>query len=438
MLQIVHAHAVTVLTETRESKERLAFLKGMLPNNIFMYSSRLDQHKGGVAVFVQARFLQHFDGQPKWTVFTKGRIARLEFRGASGRLHVYAIYLSPDSPEEREQQLKQLVGIIDPKVHNILAGDFNFVTNDCDRISKVDGEGHSDAADRRNAVVWKGLADTHDLREFQQEEFTCENSYGWSKIDRIYTNLHAAELCSMKCACNLLPHPRQLSDHRPVSVVMSPMQSQNRRKAILIWVTEHALFKEELNDEFAARCDAFARFHGVLPDSFEKLKLLKESAHRVSSFIRRLSRTQIAETLEHKLAVGMAFLRAVRVQDLRRAEALQQKCVELQHLAISAHLANSQEYERVKDLIVEWMRSDIQARADELREVRQKLPEVVYQQRKKGILSSIKQMLPAGSGDIAAMIDDNGNIVTETSEIARVLNTYWQHVFESLPTVISD
>ena len=434
MLELVRAHGITVLTETRESKERLAFLRGMLPNDVSMYSSRLDQYKGGVAVIVQSRFLQSFAAKPKWKVFSKGRLARLEFSGAAGRLHVYAIYLSPDSPEERDAQIMQLASILDRTVHNMIAGDFNFVSNDCDRMSKVDGESRSNAADNRNAMTWQRMLHEGGLQEFQQSEFTCENSYGWSKIDRIYTNLHVADLCSMQCSCNLLMHPRHLSDHRPVSVSIAFNKRRNKQKTIPRWATEHPKFMEELTDEFLAKCEDFKRYHGFAPQAFDKLQLLKKSAHRVYSFIRRMCNAQVAETVEHKLAVGMAFLRAVRLQDFEKAKALQKKCVDLHHLKVGSSLIHSQELEHVKDLIVTWMRSDIRVRAEELKTVRQTLPEVVYQKRKNCILSSLKRMLPAGSGDIAAMIDSDGNIATETDEIARVLNTHWQQVFDWKPT----
>ena len=62
VMQLTHAHSVTVLTETRESKERLVFLKSKLPGDLQYFSSRLDQFKGGVAIIVQNSCLQAFSG----------------------------------------------------------------------------------------------------------------------------------------------------------------------------------------------------------------------------------------------------------------------------------------------------------------------------------------------------------------------------------------
>ena len=92
-------------------------------------------------------------------------------------------------------------------------------------------------------------------------------------------------------------------------------------------------------------------------------------------------------------------------------------------------LYSSQGFARVKDQIIEWMRSDIQARADELRKTRETLPEVVYDQQKKGILNLLKSMIPGSSKDIAAMTGDDGKVTTDTADIAKLLNQHWQKVF---------
>ena len=434
VLQMMHAHDITVLTETRESKERLVFLKTMLPECVRLFSSRIDQHRGGVAIIVQSRFLQHFAGKPKWRVFVKGRLARLEFSGAKGCLHVYAIYLSPEDPGERDKQLKRLADVIDPAVHNLITGDFNFVANDCDRINKAAGDCHSNAADKRNATTWKEVAATCSLKEFSQDEFTCENSYGWSRIDRLYTNLHAADLCILHSACNLLDHPRHLSDHKPVSLHISPREAQSKIKHIPGWVTEHASFKQELVDEYDARRDDFERRERRTPTAFEKLDIFKESAHRVAKYIRRICSSLVANTLEHKLAVSLSFLRAAHANDTLKAIALQKKCAELQRIDLSNGRVNASDLRQIKDLTVEWMRSDIRARAEELRKVKNSLPETIYEQRKKGLMTTLKSMAPGGSSDIAAMVGQDGHIVTDSAEIAKLLNDHWQNVFDHKPT----
>ena len=433
-LELVRSHDMAVLTETRESKERLIFLKNKLPKDVQLFSSRNNQYSGGVAIIVRNDFLQHFGGRCKWSVFVKGRLARLEFSGAKGCLHVYAVYLNPDDPRERDEQIRRLADVMDPAVHNLVAGDFNFVTCDGDRISKLEGACHSNAADKRNAITWNDIANGLHLKEFEHDGFTCENSSGWSRIDRLYTNLHTADVCSMRCACNLLEHPRHLSDHRPVSMRISGGEKHNRAKTIPRWVTEHEKYKAELLDEFIARCGDFERLRKRPPTAFENLEILKKSAHKTASYIRRLCDSQVADTTAHKLAVGMSFLRAVRSSNLERAKQLQNKCVELHQFKITEDFVHTQDFIGVMDSIVAWMKSDIQVRADELKRLRASLPETIYEQRKKGVLASLKSMAPGGCGDIAAMMDEDGKIATDASEIAKVLNSHWQKVFSHQAT----
>lgn len=103
--------------------------------------------------------------------------------------------------------------------------------------------------------------------------------------------------------------------------------------------------------------------------------------------------------------------------------------MELRRVAIREGFEQSEHFSGIKDLIVEWMRIDTQSRADELKRLRASMPETVFEQRKKGVLATLKGMLPGGVRDIAAMVRQDGKIVTEASDIADVLNTYWQKVF---------
>jgi hypothetical protein len=90
--------------------------------------------------------------------------------------------------------------------------------------------------------------------------------------------------------------------------------------------------------------------------------------------------------------------------------------------------------EGVKNLVVDWMRSDIKERAKELRHVRGHLPETIYEQRKRGILASLKSLVPGGSKEIAAMTREDETIATEAKDIASLLNMHWQQVFNHKPT----
>lgn len=90
-------------------------------------------------------------------------------------------------------------------------------------------------------------------------------------------------------------------------------------------MTEHEKYKAELLDEFIARCGDFERLRKRPSTAFENLEILKKSAHKTASYIRRLCDSQVAETTAHKLAVVMSFLRAVRSSNLERAKQIAEK-----------------------------------------------------------------------------------------------------------------
>lgn len=186
-VSLARGHDVTILTETRENPERKAYLLKKLPPDLILFSSGIDQFKGGVAVMANRQFLQRFEREPTWTVLVQGRLARLELESAKGTLHIYAVYLDPESAAERDRQLLKLAESYDGKVHNIVIGDFNFVTSDSDRICKADAAAASNSMDKRNTKTWNEVNNSLGLKEFFQEGFTCENSFGWSRIDRTQT-----------------------------------------------------------------------------------------------------------------------------------------------------------------------------------------------------------------------------------------------------------
>ena len=92
--KLAHPHDITVLTETWENAERLAFLKGKLLAGLKLFSSGCNQYKGGIAIIVRDSFMKQFTYPPAWEVYVEGRVAKLTLRGPSGTLSVHAVYLS--------------------------------------------------------------------------------------------------------------------------------------------------------------------------------------------------------------------------------------------------------------------------------------------------------------------------------------------------------
>ena len=272
------------------------------------------------------------------------------------------------------------------------------------------------------------------LKEFVQGGFTCENGSGWSRIDRAYTNLHVADICIHLCACNLLQHPRHLSDHFPVSLSIRAARRRSRSKCIPRWVTQHKDHMTELVEEFMVRCADFEKDKCRQPGPSEQLSILKKSAHATTSYIRRLCKDVEARTVEHKLAICMSFIWAIYGHNFEEAKKLQCKCAELMQVSIGHGTWCSEDFAAVKEKTVVLMHADIKERTEELRMTRNSLPEHLYEQRKHGIAELLKRMLPGGSAEVSVMMNDNGDIITDTKEIAACLNKHWQRVLDEKVT----
>ena len=96
--------------------------------------------------------------------------------------------------------MRKLGEAYDPEVHNIVVGDFNFVTTDADRIAKTSADCNNNSTDKSNTETWNDLNTRLGLQEFVQERYTCENSFGWSRIDRAYTKLaHCGRMLESMC-----------------------------------------------------------------------------------------------------------------------------------------------------------------------------------------------------------------------------------------------
>ena len=67
------------------------------------------------------------------------------------------------------------------------------------------------------------------------------------------------------------------------------------------------------------------------------------------------------------------------------------------------------------------MQVDMWERAEELKRVRKELPDEVNEHRKHGISNALKKMLPAGTVEMAAMIDKDGKVIADGWGMAQCL-----------------
>ena len=212
-------HDFGVLSETRETLERKKTLDHRLLAGNHYFSSYLDQFKGGVAIVLSKSYLKRFsdtDLANCWTVIVKGRIERLSLIGPSGTLHIVAIYLDP---EDKASQLKHVALMrrhVDPQVHSIFTGDFNFVECESDRFVKA-SQSFSLGSDRSIAKKWAEFAQEFDLKEWAQPRMICETGLVCSRLDRVYSSLHVAHGILGETYATVLTRAASISAHSPLS-----------------------------------------------------------------------------------------------------------------------------------------------------------------------------------------------------------------------------
>ena len=428
VLKLAQMHDFCIFTETRETKTRRQYTLDSLSNEFVYFSSGISARKGGVAIIVKRSFLEGFQTH-KWVVASCGRVAKLELDGKNGKLNIVAVYLDPASVQAQVQDICRIKSLLDSSAHNLVAGDWNFVEHSTDRIAKSTAN-VATSYEKRPAVEWQKVAQESGLQEFEQANYTCENSHGWSRIDRIYTDMHKADLINSLSYCTTLEHPRNLSDHNPVSFGYKK-RAKKSGSYVPAWVASHTNFEAEVEMAMERLTHRFAQENqDAHLTPAEGLVLLKLAIREAATNIRSAEAHKLASTTAHKLAITLSFIRSIEAGDCVKARSLQRKYDELRCL-VSAETKTSKDYLGIKNLAVNLMHIDIDERIRELSACRNNMAEDIYDRRKKCIAARLKQLLPAGpKAEILIVKDGQGAYHTEAASIAAVLTGHWQTVFD--------
>ena len=266
---------------------------------------------------VNTNFLKRFS-QHEWVDLQAGRLGVLRLQGQNGALDIFATHCDPHEARARQATLQTFASSTNLKTQclTILCGDFNFVEHNGDRICKDSGipSGHSNQAEAdtfREAV----LAPIG-FHELEQEHFTYEGGRAFSRIDRVYSNMHTFNQLDCTMFCDALPWCKGLSDHRPIRF---GRQTRSSKKNFLFkklpdWTLENENWSgwvwEELT-KLEGRHDN--------EDAFRTLKHLKQAMYAASRKVKQAQQTQIATTLGAQLSVTMGLLRAAEIKNIKWA-----------------------------------------------------------------------------------------------------------------------
>ena len=413
-----------VFLETRENPSR----KLTLENHFLgckVFSSGISQHRGGIAVVIKQSFLQRFCRQ-NWQVIVAGRVGALHLDGSEGALTIIAVYCDPSSKAQQALQCEAIAKSIDPKRHCLIAGDFNFVTTDHDRISKANGSptGNNDKA---MADKWRQIVGGT-VQEWQQDCMTCESSFAYSRIDRVYSNIDAASSLCFDTFCQLVEHPRHLSDHSPL-IFGIRSRKKSTEKPIPCWVIKHPWFDEEFSDAL----DFYLKSAG--DSAFGRMTAVKHAAKDAAKCVMRACRGHVAYSVQEKLSCCITFVRALFDGNYTLANKLKSRCDTLKHAHVGPGFQSTDSFASIKAAIVDFSQTSIRERIIELKALKGKLPDYCYERRKESISDMLRKLAPGTSAGIHAIYDrTSGKVITDEQGLAEHLNNHWGQVFEQKPT----
>ncbi|CAK0903318.1 unnamed protein product [Prorocentrum cordatum] len=169
-------------------------------------------------------------------------------------------------------------------------------------------------------------------------------------------------------------------------------------------------------------------------DDFAKLGLFKLAVKKAVKFTKARIRNAPASTTEEKLSACVGFLRALDRIDWKNAGRIQASCPRLRGAPVDQGAAATRAYRDLLAHVQELGHVSVKERVDELKRVRKGMPEIVYKQRKDGILSSLRRLLPGATCGLSAVRDRSGGIASEPEALATALTPYWQTAFDHKPT----
>ena len=249
-----------------------------------------------------------------------GRAGVLRLRGKEGSLSIVCVYGDPSCKTQIVKQCQAAWNAVSLDSHCIVAGDFNFVTCNHDRISKKDARATGDN-DRAISDKWRHMAESSALQEWEQEHMTCESSFAHSRIDRVYSNVSDAEAICFESFCQTCGHKRHLSDHSPLffGIRDSKRGNQKGHERIPAWLVQHSSFAEQFKDELTSQLAT----PGLT--SFQKLNAVKAAAKKVSKSLFANLRGQLSCTTQERLSTSICLVRALYAKQWYVAERLQER-----------------------------------------------------------------------------------------------------------------
>lgn len=406
----------------------------------------------GVGLLINNGFLANFEANPRWEVIWPGRAAKLCLKGNQGSLELLVAYFHTGNevkeadkhgvlpswwdrcnsfPQLRRHLRHRIAGAIRPRHEalTIIGGDFNWTVQEQDRRSKSNmvNSGRGGVAEEKHF-----LSCMSGFEELFQEEMTHECDSAFSRIDRIYSNQHAAETIDRELRAAALEWRRDLSNHRPVFASRRlPDKSNAGLKPITTDIYTHRDFVRRVKLEWQERLAGSPDLSGL-----GRLKMLKAVMRDVGMGLARdQTGLRAAADDEDRLGVVMRYLRAAE----QRCPSAVSRCL-VRYPRIAELVANpyafednlSQSLRALRDHAVELARGIALARLQAAQDGAEDGDMAEVSRRRKQGARLLYKLAPGRGGGLGAVVDQHGRVVTDSHGMADVLRRHWATVFAAV------
>ena len=407
--------------------------------------------RGGVAVIIKNTFLEKFrSNEPQWFDIEAGTAAIMRLQGKEGNLDIAPIYLPTGNQGETEGGRRSLLSLrseIRTKIARhirsrhaaltILGGDFNYVTEREDRMSKATAEWSKAADDKEEEDFTKKLGKRKQLHEIYQPHATHSCAKARSRIDRVYTTQCVSEQLDTKLGCAALDWDNELSAHRPVyffktrkSAVKAPRTGPLPQGPLsgLNWHKRVTCKYLELLKEYAEHTCPMRRLQALKQAVHEVTWTMHEDAVKANS-------TTLAEDNDDKLGWTMRFIRAVE----KNNRSVSEKCIRAYPLltklvdAQDPHLRAGGKLQPIKAHAIELSRAMVLAEMRAIQSDDGSVGEDTQRNRRSKIQEKLRMLKPGACNTVGAIKCADGTMAVGSTEIATELRRHWKEVFAAKP-----
>ncbi len=310
---LINSHTFAFFAETLSSIAGVSAISPPLEASHAYFWGHKDHDSGGVCLAVDYRFLESCSAVGCCVLEGDSRVVYFWSDSEFGALDIFGTYLDPSDQRAQVDALRVIRKHVRPGAHTLLAGDWNFVMQDLDRVNDDHVQGTLQSPARK--FFQENFAD---FLEFEQPLYTCRYvgaGGGCSKLDRTYTSLNSLALSSIGTACNLLEVHHSISDHAPVSTRFFDKFNQSNI------IHDHTIQDADFHDAMVERLQASGLKLGEDGGIAEGdcvcgfVEGWLDAARKAGSDIRKRRRAVPPTATQHKLLLVASLFRALRDSD---------------------------------------------------------------------------------------------------------------------------